>query len=33
VAVVSHGSATKAAGIDLVEDVAKAAVPVVSGGA
>ncbi|MFJ9129207.1 serine hydrolase [Streptomyces sp. NPDC102340] len=33
VAVVSNGSATKAAGIDLVEDVAKAAVPVVSGGA
>ncbi|MEB8337021.1 class A beta-lactamase-related serine hydrolase [Streptomyces endophyticus] len=33
VAVVSHGSATKAAGVGLVEDVARAAVPVVSGGA
>ncbi|MFI5659441.1 serine hydrolase [Streptomyces sp. NPDC051684] len=33
VAVVSHGSATRAAGVDLVEAVAKAAVPVVSGGA
>ncbi|MFD7294464.1 serine hydrolase [Streptomyces sp. NPDC059897] len=32
-AVVSHGSATKDAGIALVEGVARAAVPVVSGGA
>lgn len=32
VAVVSHGSATKDAGIGLVEDVARAAVQVVSGG-
>ncbi|MHB9754863.1 serine hydrolase [Streptomyces sp. BYX5S] len=33
VAVVSNGSATKDAGVGLVEDVAKAAVPVVSGAA
>lgn len=33
VAVVSRGSATKEAGVDLVEAVAKAAVPVVSGAA